>query len=160
LLAVHLNYPEPGDLALLSRKGVHVVHCPRSHFYFNHHPFPLRRLASAGVNVCLGTDSLASVYKRRGENMELSMFAEMQELRRVHPRLMADTILRMATVNAAQALGLDGHAGVLAKGALADLLALPLPRGSVNFSEAVVRHQGPVAHTMIGGRWVFPRHEP
>lgn len=159
MLAVHLNYPELGDLAILSRKRVHVVHCPRSHFYFKHQSFPLRRVARAGLNLCLGTDSLASVYKHRRETVELSMFAEMQELRRVHPSLAGRPILRMATVNAAGALGLAGDAGVLAKGALADLIALPLPRRPVDLYEAVVRHEGPVAHSMIGGRWVFPRHE-
>src|SRR5262249_39392307 len=62
LLGVHLNYLGRGDLQLLRDRGVSIVHCPRSHSYFRHDPFPLRSLMRAGVNVCLGTDSLASVY--------------------------------------------------------------------------------------------------
>ena len=61
LLAAHVNYLANGDTALLGKRKVHVVHCPRGHSYFGHDPFPLRRLTRAGVNVCLGTDSLASV---------------------------------------------------------------------------------------------------
>src|SRR5205807_784241 len=55
LLAVHVNYLAANDAALLAKLKVNVVHCPRSHSYFRHHQFPLRRLIRAGVNTCLGT---------------------------------------------------------------------------------------------------------
>jgi cytosine/adenosine deaminase-related metal-dependent hydrolase len=55
LLATHVNYLARGDAALLASRKVNVVHCPRSHSYFGHESFPLRRLLRAGVNVCLGT---------------------------------------------------------------------------------------------------------
>ena len=48
LLAAHANYLGKQDAALLARRKVHVVHCPRCHFYFHHDPFPLRRLAQGG----------------------------------------------------------------------------------------------------------------
>jgi len=44
LLAAHVNYLGPGDAAILGRKRVSVVHCPRSHAYFGHDPFPRRKL--------------------------------------------------------------------------------------------------------------------
>ncbi len=34
LLAAHANYLAKGDAALLAKRKVHVVHCPRCHFYF------------------------------------------------------------------------------------------------------------------------------
>ena len=63
LIAVHVNLLAHGDARLLGRHHVHVVHCPRSHAYFRHPPFLRERLANAGVNICLGTDSLATTRK-------------------------------------------------------------------------------------------------
>ncbi len=51
----------------------------------------------AGVNVCLGTDSLASVYKARRQTVELSLFEEMRALAKNEPSLSARRIVRMAT---------------------------------------------------------------
>ncbi|HVV01817.1 MAG TPA: amidohydrolase family protein, partial [Verrucomicrobiae bacterium] len=44
LLGVHLNYLGRGDALALAENCVSVVHCPRSHAFFRHAPFPLRRL--------------------------------------------------------------------------------------------------------------------
>ena len=46
LLAVHANYLGPRDVALLAGRKVSVVHCPRSHFYFKHRPFPLGKIVA------------------------------------------------------------------------------------------------------------------
>ncbi len=63
VLAVHVNYLGRGDATLLAKNRTHVVHCPRSHEYFKHRTFERERLAKAGVNLCLGTDSLATTLK-------------------------------------------------------------------------------------------------
>jgi cytosine/adenosine deaminase-related metal-dependent hydrolase len=102
LLRVHANHLHESDFQLLQSlpQGAHVsvVHCPRSHAFFGHTPFPFESLAK--MNVCLGTDSLAS-------NADLSMFAEMKEFSAKHPAVSAMDVLRMATVNGARALGLE-----------------------------------------------------
>jgi cytosine/adenosine deaminase-related metal-dependent hydrolase len=159
LLAAHVNYLSRGDASLLGKSSVNVVHCPRSHLYFKHRRFPLQRLARAGVNICLGTDSLASVYRRRNDMVQLDMFAEMRALAQAQPKLSPRSILRMATANGARALGLAGHIGTLAKGALADIVALPMPSKGSNLYEAVVHHEGPVLASMIAGRWAIPPEE-
>lgn len=156
LLGIHLNYLAPGDAELLARRKVNVVHCPRSHDYFHHDPFPRRALAWAGANVCLGTDSLATVRKRRHQSIALSMFDEMRALAHREPDLPPETILRWATINGAQALGMKGQVGVLKTGAFADLISLPLPAGATDPHAAVVHHTGPVAASMIGGTWTLP----
>jgi cytosine/adenosine deaminase-related metal-dependent hydrolase len=153
LLAAHVNYLAPGDAALLAKRKVHVVHCPRGHWYFRHDPFPLRRLARAGVNVCLGTDSLASVQKPRRQSVELNLFEEMRALARNEPTLPAREILRMATVNGASALGVGGQIGELAPGCLADLISLPFTGKAADVYEGVLRHGGDVAGSMIDGQW-------
>ncbi|HLH54946.1 MAG TPA: amidohydrolase family protein, partial [Verrucomicrobiae bacterium] len=76
VIATHANYLAPGDALVLAQNQVSVVHCPRSHQYFEHEAFPLKRLLRAGVNMCLGTDSLASVVQPRRQPVQLDMFAE------------------------------------------------------------------------------------
>jgi len=153
LLAAHANYLARGDAALLGRRGVHVVHCPRCHFYFRHDKFPLQRVAGAGVNVCLGTDSLASVYKARRQQVELNLFEEMRALARNEPSLPARRIVQMATLNGARALGLGGQAGELAAGCFADLIALRFAGKAGDVYDAVLHHAGDVAASMIDGEW-------
>ncbi len=155
LLAIHVNCLARGDAALLGQHHVHVVHCPRSHDYFRHPPFLRKRLANAGVNICLGTDSLATVRKTSKSNPELSMFDEMRELAASDPNLPPAEILRMATVNGARALGRAGQVGELSENALADLIAIPASAKTSYACEAVLAHEGPVSASMIDGDWVI-----
>jgi len=156
LPAVHVNYLAPGDAALLERRGVNVAHCPRSHDFFQHRRFPREELAGVGVNICLGTDSLASVTKVRGRPMELNLFTEMQSFAAAHPDVPPETIVRMATLNGARALGMKGIIGELSENALADLIAVPFAGNCADALEAVVHHVGDVAASMIDGEWVRP----
>ena len=155
LLAAHVNYLAKGDAALLGKRKVHVVHCPRGHLYFQHQPFPLRRLARAGVNVCLGTDSLASVHKPRRQSVELNLFEEMRALARNETSLSARKIVQMATINGARALGLGGQLGGLAAGCWADLVALPFAGKVTDIYDGVLHHHGDVAASMIDGQWAI-----
>ncbi len=155
LLAAHVNYLGRSDAKLLRKHRVSVVHCPRSHTYFHHGPFDWQRLERAGVNICLGTDSLASVCRDRGQPLELSMFEEMRALAGREPGLSSRKILRMATVNGARALGLGGKCGELSPGGLADLIAIPLPAGTRDVHDAILQHRGAVSASMIEGRWII-----
>lgn len=155
LLAVHVNYLSRGDAKLLGSAGAHVVHCPRSHAYFNHEPFPLNALKRAGANICLGTDSLASVLKSRRQEVQLSMFDEMQALLKARHDVRPALALQMATVAGARALGLAGKIGELKEGSCADLIAIPA-RATRSVPEAAAFHQGEVAACMINGAWVIP----
>jgi cytosine/adenosine deaminase-related metal-dependent hydrolase len=155
LIAVHVNHLWRHDAGLLGRNGVSVVHCPRSHDYFRHLKFPREELERAGVNICLGTDSLASTRKVGHEPLALDMFAEMRGVLAVSPALAPETILRMATMNAAQALGRADDLGWLGEGALADAVAVPYHGSEKDAAAAVLQHRAPVAASMIGGRWAL-----
>jgi cytosine/adenosine deaminase-related metal-dependent hydrolase len=159
LLAVHVNYLADGDAQQLAETGTTVVHCPRSHAYFKHQPFPRARLAKAGVRVCLGTDSLASVLPNPGTEIALDLFAEMRQLIKNEPSLSPESIVQMATVEGAAALGKAGLLGQLSAGALADLIALPFAGRTKEIHEAVLHHFGPVSRVMIGGNWI-PQPSP
>lgn len=155
-LAIHVNYLGPGDAALLARRGAHVVHCPRSHAYFRHQPFPFSELKRAGVNVALGTDSLASINRPRHRPTELNMFSEMQCFAARNPGVPARAILQMATLQGARALGMKGQLGEIIPGAAADLIGIPFSGKKRDAIEAAVHHSGDVSSSMIAGRWAIP----
>jgi aminodeoxyfutalosine deaminase len=130
-LVVHLNELSESDYGLLAdtMMDFHIVHCPRSHAYFRHSPFQFDRLREFGLNVCLGTDSLAS-------NDDLSLFAEMRAFAKKFPHASAEEILQMVTVNPARALGQTKRLGQLSPGAHVDLVAVPFTGGNV-FEEII-----------------------
>jgi cytosine/adenosine deaminase-related metal-dependent hydrolase len=156
VLAVHVNCLARGDATLLAKNKTHVVHCPRSHDYFRHPPFLRERLVKAGVNVCLGTDSLATTRKTGKQKPELNLFEEMRALAAADKTILPVEILRMATVNGARALGLAGEVGEISKNAFADLIAIPSDRKSADLYETVLAHTGNVTAGMIDGRWAIP----
>jgi len=151
-LAVHVNYLWKDDARIIGRRKSSVAHCPRSHVYFGHRCFPLQELAEAGVNICLGTDSLVSTNKVRRQPLELNMFEEMRALAGSSSNLEPETIIRMETFNGARALGLAGEVGELARDRLADLIVVPLKSVTANPYEAVLEHKGDVVGSMIDGQ--------
>jgi cytosine/adenosine deaminase-related metal-dependent hydrolase len=155
LLAIHANLLVPSDAELLGRHRVHVVHCPRSHDYFKHPPFPRRQLADAGINLCLGTDSLATVRKIGREKLELNLFREMRQLAAADKTISPAEIIRMATVNGAKALGMAGQIGELSKNARADLIAIPFAAKKADIDDAVMHHASTVSASMIDGQWAI-----
>jgi aminodeoxyfutalosine deaminase len=116
-IIAHLNYLQDYDYDLVAQSAASVVHCPKCHTYFGHAPFPMKALRKYGVNVCLGTDSLAS-------NNTLDMRAEMREAQALHG-LGDREVLEMVLLNGAKALGQSGKIGQLTPGSLADLVAFP-----------------------------------
>lgn len=154
-LAVHANHLAPGDADLLARARAHVVHCPRSHAYFRHPPFPFAELRAAGVNLCLGTDSLASVGKEGRRKPELDLLAELRAFAAKEPGLSPEAHLDLVTRNAAAALGLRGQVGELTRRAHADLLVLRANASPASATEAVVHSAPEVSGVMIGGEWAI-----
>ena len=148
-LIAHMNTLTEEDFLILAElprgAGPHLVHCPGSHRYFSHPPFPAKRLHDLGVNLCLGTDSLASTDS-------LSLFEEMRLLRQTQPWLRPEQMLRMVTLNPARALRRKGQLGQILPGALADLIALPASGSLGSVHEEIVEHTAPISWTMINGQ--------
>jgi cytosine/adenosine deaminase-related metal-dependent hydrolase len=121
-LVAHGNYLDETDIAILARSGSSVAFCPRSHAFFKHTDHPWRRLLAAGINVCLGTDSLASC-------PSLSVLDEARFIFAHEPAVDPRVLLAMATRNGALALGLEEEVGDLREGlAAAACIVGPLPR--------------------------------
>lgn len=128
LLAVHMTQIEKDESALLASTGVNIVHCPESNMKLASGTCPAQALLHKKINVALGTDSVSS-------NNDLDMFGEMRSaalLAKIHDKdassLNAQTVLRMATINGAQALGLEDSIGSLETGKSADMIAVDLNR--------------------------------
>lgn len=155
VLAVHVNYATPEDAALLARHRTSVVHCPRCHAYFRHRPFPMEMMRKAGVNVCLGTDSLASISKQGRRPPELNLFDELKLAAQNNPGLSPLTILEMATINGARALGRDRWLGQIRSGVYADLVVIPVPTALPCPIEYVVHATPRPTAVMVGGQWEY-----
>ena len=115
---------------------------------------PLKKYFDNGINIALGTDGPAS-------NHGLDMFREMQ-LVVDHQKgsIPPFEILKMATVNASKAMGLD-NADVLAVGKYADIIMLDLSKPNMKQSNDIISNvvcygnKDNVVLTMINGQILF-----
>jgi len=125
-IAVHAVHLTDADIELLATQSCQVVHCPASNLKLASGIAPVARLKARGVNVALGTDGAAS-------NNRLDLFSESRLASLVAKvatgnaaALPAATVLRMATLDGASALGLDAQIGSLEPGKYADAIAVDL----------------------------------
>ncbi|MFZ5449042.1 MAG: amidohydrolase family protein [Thermodesulfobacteriota bacterium] len=118
-LAVHGVWLSAADCDLLAATGTWLVLCPRANRYTGAGLPPVPDLLESGVNLALGTDSLAG-------NWDLNLFGEMLWLRQNFPAYPGDLWLRLGTLNGAQALGREQEFGSLTPGKKAALGFLPL----------------------------------
>ncbi len=147
-LAIHANYLAPDDLELLGQSGANVVHCPSSHEFFAHNPFAYAELKRRGVNVCLGTDSLAT----QAAGSRLDMLAEMRRFQRSYPTVSPAEILQMATRNGAKALGIPDVTGSLSVGSFADFFAIPYEGDIADVEASLLNESVQVTACYVAGR--------
>jgi 5-methylthioadenosine/S-adenosylhomocysteine deaminase len=128
LIACHCVWLTEGEMDLLARRGVRVVHNPESNMKLAAGVAPIPDLLQRGVRVGLGTDGCAS-------NNNLDMFQEMDMAAKVHkvhrldPTVMpAETVLEMATLGGARVLGMEEEIGSLEVGKRADVIILDLEK--------------------------------
>lgn len=122
--AAHGVWLEDEDMELLARKGATVVHNPVSNMKLASGIAPVARMLEKGVNVALGTDSVAS-------NNSHDMFREITAAALIHKAVSRDPkeisaweALKMATVNGAKAQGREDECGRIEVGLDADLIML------------------------------------
>jgi 5-methylthioadenosine/S-adenosylhomocysteine deaminase len=124
LLACHCVVLSDRDMDLLRRYDVKVSHNPESNMKLASGVSPVADLVGRGVCVGLGTDGCSS-------NNNLDLFTEMDMAAKLHkassldPTVMdAATVLRMATIDGARALGLDAITGSIETGKKADIIVI------------------------------------
>ncbi len=122
VLAAHCIHLTDRDIKLLAKNEVSVVHNPVANMKLGQGAARIKKFIDAGINVCLGTDGPAS-------NNSLDMFESMkiacllQKLVYEDPSVLsAWQVLRMATLNAAKALGAEKELGTIETGKKADIV--------------------------------------
>jgi 5-methylthioadenosine/S-adenosylhomocysteine deaminase len=162
-LLAHACWLTKGEIKILAQAGASVAHCPVSNMKLASGIIPLPAMLKAGINVGLGTDSPCS-------NNNLDMFEEMKTAALLHkidqlePTLAdAQTVLDMATINGAKALGLTEKIGSLEKGKKADLIILNFRQPHLMPCRNVVSHLvyaasgGDVETVIIDGQLVMEK---
>ncbi len=117
-LAVHCVHLIDGDVEILARSGASVCLCLRSNRLIGVGEAPVAALHAAGVGLCLGTDSLASV-------QNLDLWEEARAMRALLQSASLQDLLSMVTVNPARILGIDRDLGSLEAGKRAVWTVLP-----------------------------------
>ncbi|HXF75173.1 MAG TPA: amidohydrolase [Methylomirabilota bacterium] len=117
--AVHVSAHE---IQILKDTGTSVAHNPVSNMMLGDGVAPVAEMLRQGVNVALGTDGAAS-------NHSQDLFDTMKAaslLQKVHHQdagiIDAYSVLRMATIGGARALGLESTCGTIEVGKRADLI--------------------------------------
>ena len=128
-LLAHCNYVDDDHIKLIADCGASVAYCPIASDYFGHHHHRYRDMMAAGVNVCLGTDSI--LCQPRNEFQPLSILAQMRHLYR-RDRTSPRVLLELATINGCRALGLDPSLATLQPGVQARMCAVPIDPDNSN----------------------------
>ncbi len=163
ILAAHSITLQPADFPTVAGTPFTVVFAPSSDMRNAAGVPPLVEMLTAGIHVAMGTDNVTN-------NNSYDMFKEMTLTGKLMALLHRDpaaistrTILEMATLGGARALGKEKEIGSLETGKRADLIALDLdeigwsPRGGQDIYTALVysvtgQH---VRDVMVNGRWLF-----
>lgn len=112
------------EIARIAQTGTAIAHCPSSNMKLASGFCRVPELLAAGVTVGLGTDGPSS-------SNDLDMFTAMRVAALIHKgnrldptAVPASTVLRMATMGSATALGIDDLVGSIEVGKKADLVRL------------------------------------
>lgn len=160
VVAAHSIYLDEEDMDIYKRYNVSPIYNSQSNMKLASGICKVKDLRDKGINVCMGTDGTSS-------NNNLNMFEEMETgalLQKVHYNdatiFNGFDMLKMATVNGAEALGLD-NAGKIKEGYLADIIMVNLKEAEMipmknTLSNIVFSGNGSeVLHSIINGEVVM-----
>lgn len=161
LIATHMIHLTDHEMDLMQRYGCHIAHCPSSNLKLASGLAPVASLLQRNVNVGIGTDGAAS-------NNRLDIFEEMRLTALLAKAVTgrADSIparqaLKMATLNGAQALGLEAKTGSLTKGKAADITAIDFSSIAMTPCYDPVSHlvytasRDQVSHVWVNGKMLL-----
>lgn len=106
LILVHNTFMDQQDINTLKTSGheVSLCLCPNANWYIERRYPDVALLAESGINICLGTDSLAA-------NHQLNVYEEVLTLKRNFPQIPEERLLAWASSGGAKALQLDHIVG-------------------------------------------------
>ena len=124
VVGAHGVWVSDADIQVLKMRNVGISHNPESNMKTASGVAPIPKYLRAGVSIGLGTDGAAS-------NNDLDMFEAMRVAALLAKHESADpstlsarTVLEMATIRGARALGMDGRIGSLEPRKRADLITV------------------------------------
>lgn len=163
LVAAHCVHFDEQEMELLAGYGCHVAHCPASNLKLASGMAPVSTMKRHGINVGIGTDGSAS-------NNRLDVFADMRLTALLAKgvsgsasALPAQEVLRMVTLDAARALGLDDKIGSIEVGKHADLTAVRIAGPEMLPCYDPVSHlvyvagREHVTHTWVAGELLYQK---
>ena len=124
---VHMVHLDERDRSIVRATRTNITHCPASNCKLGSGIAPIPAYLAAGINVAIGADGAPC-------NNTLDAFTEMRLAALIHkPRfgptaMNARTVLKMATVAGATALGMADELGTIEVGKRADLVHLRMDR--------------------------------
>jgi len=128
LIAFHCVCLSEDDMQLFARYGCSVSHNPASNMKLASGVAPVPDMLKAGITVGLGTDGCAS-NNTLDMIKEMSTAAKLHKVARLDPTVMdARTVVHMATIEGAKALGLGKIVGSLEVGKKADIIIIGLDK--------------------------------
>ncbi len=126
LIAFHCVCMSEEDIKLFADNGCKAGHNPASNMKLASGVAPIPEMIEAGITVGLGTDGCAS-NNTLDMIKEMSTAAKLHKIARLDPTVMdAQTVVRMATIESAKALGMENTTGSLEAGKKADIIIIGL----------------------------------
>jgi len=119
---VHAVWLDDKEIDYLAETGAHVVYCPVSNMFLGSGIAPIVKMLEKGVNVTIGTDGSAS-NNNQDIISTLKYGALLQKVHHLKSTVIsAETMLEMATINGAKALGMENEIGSIEVGKKADVI--------------------------------------
>ena len=111
VLLVHNTCTNLKDIYFIKRfdRNIHWCFCPNANLYIEKQLPKIELFIDQGVNITLGTDSLAS-------NDKLCLLSEMRTIQQKFPAISTVRLIQWGTLNGAEFLGIDDEKGSLEAG--------------------------------------------
>lgn len=165
LIGAHCLHVDDSDIARMAHAQVCVAHNARSNGKAGRGIAPVEAMRAAGIAVGISTDGAMS-----GNTLDLfSQFAPVSMFQKLlgHSRkpMPSKEVVRMATIEGARVLGLDGSIGSLEPGKKADLMRLDLsasrlqPIYDIYSTLVFAAMPTDVQDVMVAGRWLMRGRE-
>tara|TARA_Y100001970_G_scaffold292503_1_gene434046 strand:+ start:991 stop:2298 length:1308 start_codon:yes stop_codon:yes gene_type:complete len=164
-IAAHCVHLFDEDIKILRDNKVSVLNNPTSNLKLGNGFAPVNLLLRKGINVSLGTDGAAS-------NNNLNLFEEMhlasiinKAINKDSAILSANTVIRMATINGAKALGLENEIGSIEVGKMADIILIDIkkahfyPRNDLISSIVYSAQASDVKTVLVNGEILMENYE-
>jgi cytosine/adenosine deaminase-related metal-dependent hydrolase len=159
-LLAHCIRVDDADLDSLVESGTKIAHCPKSNAKLGHGRAPLAKFIEKGINVGLGSDSVAS--NNTCDLLEEARFAALLSRAGDFDRMVsAQDVFQLSTAGGANCLGLENSIGELRTGLQADFAVLSLkgvhqtPNYDVVSSAIFTSSARDVVATIVAGKEVY-----